>query len=446
VEKSGTVRLSVPAQSGKGTDLIESRWLADCITFDEAVLEKVPASRMTLIKAEGAAHAGTDVLSPRYFETIHNLQDEIVTANRQLSESRSRYKFDKYNGKIEHPGLKDFFEHWSASGFELYAKNPFDFFMKNILGLKEPGLDATAEAFSELDAMDFGTFMHACLENLTNLFVQQGSLDETDIDNTLQEVLVNVPVDHEDWQEKYPELLALLQAGKVDEAITQQLSNQIQDAREKLIKWSAYFQEEIEGYKVYTETAFTTKKGTGKELSMLDGTSIMLDGRIDRTDVNSATNLKRVVDYKTGKPHDIDPNDLTAGGRKFQLQLYALLASEEPDFSDIEKAEYQYFRCEDPPQARTATQEALAASRELTLAYLTAMRACIESGIFPYKGAKYGSPFMTLALDQESDRNRLSRFLHNPYKHELEKIKMSADQSTREKVIAGLSAYEGEGY
>ncbi|MDR3052859.1 MAG: PD-(D/E)XK nuclease family protein [Coriobacteriales bacterium] len=449
-QKAGAVHLSVPAQTSKGMELIESRWLGACIEFNQGELEKIPTNRRKLIEhTDGSERGDADLLSIRYFETKYDLRDAIVIANRRLCASRRRCTFDSYNGNIGHLGLRGFFSHWSASAFELYARNPFDFFMRNVLGLQEPGEDAAALAFNELSAMDFGTFLHECLERLTKLCVKHGELDAADIEATIHSIMADIPRDHLDWQENYPEIFALLQNGQVKEVLEQQLSDQVQDARAKLSRWSAHLRQEIEGYRVATEASFCTKDGSGKELALLDGRRIMLDGRIDRIDHNRSTGQKRVIDYKTGAPKDIDLGDLTAAnkqsGRRFQLQLYALLVSETKDFADVEKAEYQYFKCEDAPQARTATQEALAQCNELTLAYLTAMTAGIEAGLFPYKASRYGSPFLRQALEQENDRNRLSRVLHRPYLRALEALVPGADQALATRVLAALAADEPEG-
>lgn len=446
-QKSGTLSISVPAQTSKGTELIESRWLANCIAYADEQLRQIPVNRMKLIsRTQGEAlSCPNDILSQRYFETIHNIADEIVIANRQLSDSRSRYNLDTYNGKITHPGLKKFFPEWSASRFELYARNPFDFFMTSVLGLDKPNLGITTEVFQELDAIDFGTLIHICLEDLTKLFVEQGELSEDSIETTLSRVLASLPDAQADWEDKYPEIFDLLRNSRVDEAMGGYLSVQMQEARQMLCAWQRHFLQEIEGYRVQTEQSFGARSGITRELRLLDGSTIALNGRIDRIDVHEATGLKRIIDYKTSHPRELVAGDLTAdgkqSGRKFQLPLYAMLASEEADLADIEEAHYQYFGCEDAPHVEIATKDQLAQSCELTRAYFTYITACAEMGVFPYKANGYGSPFLRAMVDEIGERNRLSKGLHGQYDRILRSIEIDADQKLAQQAITALAEY-----
>jgi hypothetical protein len=212
-----------------------------------------------------------------------------------------------------------------------------------------------------------------------------------------------------------------------------------------LIAWRKDFEQQVEGYSVQAEQEYGIRTANFKELRLLNGSVIPLNGIIDRIDTNKETGLKRIVDYKTGKPQDLDLGDLTADGkqtgRKFQLPLYALLASTEPALADIEEAQYQYFKCEDMPHAATATQEQLKQSYELALAYFTYIDACATRGIFPYKATQYGSPFLRTAIAEIGERNRLSKGLHNHYLSFLESVELEADEHIAQTAREGLAEY-----
>jgi RecB family exonuclease len=71
------------------------------------------------------------------------------------------------------------------------------------------------------------------------------------------------------------------------------------------------------------------------------GLEILLQGRIDRIDLDDARTRFRVIDYKTGKTRVKAPPDM---GRALQLPLYLHAAAQLLDLP-VEQGEAQYFYC-----------------------------------------------------------------------------------------------------
>jgi hypothetical protein len=232
---------------------------------------------------------------------------------------------------------------------------------------------------------------------------------------------------------------------------------------EKIERWRTRFLNEIRGYTPNTELDFSHWQGTSKLLGLPDGTAIALNGRIDRCDVNDGTGTKRIVDYKSGKPQPLDPNDITSlgtgskaqSGRRFQLGLYALLASEcaadDISLSDIESAQYQYFNCGDAPHPSIATRETLAASLELYLVYLALITRAVKAGLFPYKSPHFDSKYLTGSVRSGYELARLSKRLHGRYLEQLKGLApvVGKDDEGRaeliEKAVFALAASFDEG-
>jgi hypothetical protein len=427
--KSEQVLLSVPAQNSKGLELSPSRWLDDVTNYDSNCLEKPPPNKLNIIDAACDEY----MLSERYFQTKYNLTDERVRAARDLYRDRNQQVWSAYNGIVQHPALNNWFKAWSASMFELYADNPLDFFFKNILGLPEPK-DEEAAQFDELDYLDLGTFLHSCLERLTEQYRKSKTLEAPDIQHALIRTLKDLPNKHPDWLEKYPLLFAHLDAGDAESLFNGVLRDQMSILREKIERWRMHFQNEIEGYTPSTELTFSHWQDTSKPIGLLDGATIALDGRIDRCDTNDHTGAKRIIDYKSGKPQPLDPHDITAigigskarSGRRFQLGLYALLASERTEgvdnLSDIESAQYQYFNCSDVPHPSIAAQEDLVASLKLYLVYVTLITRAVKAGFFPYKSPQYGSKYLVGSVRSNYELERLSRRLRDRYLEQLKDL------------------------
>jgi hypothetical protein len=67
---------------------------------------------------------------------------------------------------------------------------------------------------------------------------------------------------------------------------------------------------------------FTAPSAPPVEIALSDGRTLRFRGAADRVDRTGGDSLW-VIDYKTGRPREIDPDDPTAAGTMLQLPVYA---------------------------------------------------------------------------------------------------------------------------
>jgi ATP-dependent helicase/nuclease subunit B len=192
---------------------------------------------------------------------------------------------------------------WSPSRLETYGSCPYRFYTESALEFErkippEPGFDA----------LQLGTMLHSILEE-----AYRRVEDPTDVDAIIEgldslalEVFSHAPYrlgfrPSVLWHVEQEQLLVALKATVLGLA------------------------ELSEGWKPFAfERVFGIKGEPPLEID-IEGMRVLLRGIIDRLDVDEEGNL-RVLDYKTGSGH-LAPVDLI-GGRRLQLPLYALAASQ----------------------------------------------------------------------------------------------------------------------
>ncbi len=248
----------------------------------------------------------------------------------------------------------------AATSLEDYARCPFSFFMRRVLGiepLEEPE-DAAAPT-----PLERGSLYHAVLDAFLRRARADGriALSRGDLD-TLLDTAGNI-VSSGRWTfaarpgSRDLELLSL---------------------RRNVALW--LWSEVTAGSRfrpAYFEARFggAARPDDDTELSLdapvpfeaLGGVRVGFRGKIDRIDIDPASGGALVIDYKTGSP-DQKAGALFDRGRRLQLPVYILAAQAMLDASGlagrVEGAEYRYVTRAETREARSLSRERLEGARE----------------------------------------------------------------------------------
>ena len=238
---------------------------------------------------------------------------------RALEMERARWgrdAFGPYDGKVRAPGLLAGLAEGarlsgkalSPSRLETYARCPFEYFLKYVLGVAE--LEAPTEEF-ELPPLERGALLHDLLRDLYGECLSDGpfgALTDEAVARALAragEMLDRLGRVHAEnhpatWQaerEKTLEQLGALLAHERDA-----------HGQARPMRFEHEFGFESEGHSLTLDS--------GEELSFR--------GRIDRVDALTGGGIQ-VVDYKSGKTGSYRRDSL-AGGAQLQLPIYLLAA------------------------------------------------------------------------------------------------------------------------
>ena len=248
---------------------------------------------------------------------LHIMGTQIVLANRLQKEAKGEYDGDL--SKIDQILAVRYGEKagWSASRLEAYASCPFSFLASAALGLEV--IEAPQIGYQ---ANQLGSILHEVLEK-----VYPEVADPSDIASVLshlpavaQRVFEAAPKNYQFrpsplWETQQAELLLIL------EATVQAIA-------------------EMDPDQGWQPLAFEAKFGMGGQPPLVlntPGGKIRLHGLVDRIDINPQRKL-RVIDYKSGSSH-LSPQDLIEG-RRLQLPIYALAASQALDLGETVEGFY----------------------------------------------------------------------------------------------------------
>jgi ATP-dependent helicase/DNAse subunit B len=269
-------------------------------------------------------------------------------------------------GEFNQPGFT-----WSATHLETYGSCPFRYFVQHSLHLvpklpPEPGLDAA----------QLGSLYHAILERAYQFASDPAEPDS--VIHSLREQAAKIfelapqyftfipdPL----WEQQQAEILSRL------EKTVQALADISQG-------WQPMAYEQSFGYGASPALELAT--GTGK---------IRLRGFIDRLDRDNQGRT-RLIDYKTGSS-GMEAKDLLEG-RRLQLPLYALAASQALGFGEVVDGFYWSIH-ETKPHLRLAKFEegALSGAEGATtvaLDYVDRYVSNIHSAFFPPRPPAAGCP------------------------------------------------------
>ena len=238
--------------------------------------------------------------------------------------------------------------HLSASKVDTFAKCRLAYFLKYGLKLKER-VEAT------IDSMQYGTFVHAVLENTVRDVMASGGFRDISLEEVSRIAKAHIDRYVEDnfAQIDSSRLQYLLQRNMQElDWIVRELWDELRQAQYR---------------PVAVEYAF----GDGGDMPSIqipnDAMEACLDGKVDRIDVFDHPNgtFYRVVDYKTGDK-SIDYCDILCGvGLQMLLYLFVLqeqgteLLGEAPTPAGV-----QYFRAKVPHLAVEGAEDTGASSRE----------------------------------------------------------------------------------
>jgi RecB family exonuclease len=248
-------------------------------------------------------------------EQEHNLQrllaglavdgDAVVSAGMAMARARASDHFTRYDGNLAGAGVErpSRAEVTSATRLETWASCPFRYFAEVVLGITVPD---DPERTLQMDPLDKGSLVHDVLERFVSGVIAGGPKDAAQLTAVAEAVFADYEargVTGRDlfWQRDRARML--------------------RDLLELLAHDS-----EWPSTAVGTELRFGPPEPVRFELG--GGRAIAFRGAVDRIDEADDGGLV-VIDYKTGSPTrylgltELDP---TAGGRRFQLAVYALAA------------------------------------------------------------------------------------------------------------------------
>ena len=205
----------------------------------------------------------------------------------------------------------------SATRINKYYNCPFAYFCQY-------GLRVHSRDRADFGGRESGSFVHAVMETLVPQYVRDYGADNY---ATLTEEQIRKDV-HE-ASERY---VAATVTG-IDEA-TNQMAYEMQTSERKAFEVLRHLIEEFRQSR-FVPTDFELKIGEGGaipplEIPLKDGTTVKLEGYIDRVDVftQGEETYIRVVDYKTKKDQEFDLKNI-ANGVDLQMLLYLYAVCEE---------------------------------------------------------------------------------------------------------------------
>ena len=289
---------------------------------------------------------------------------------------RGKRRSDVYDGDLTHlaPVFSRRFgpDHtWSLTRIEAYRECPYRFFASSVLHLED-----RPEPVLGLDNRQLGNIYHAGLERV----FREGA-DEADDAEALIAIWDAIA---DDLLDEAPET-----EGFRPTAWWPQTREQIKETMRATLTKLA---EENRGWR---PRAFEARFGQDGEPALVvpreDGTDdrLRLRGVIDRVDTNGQGDL-RVIDYKRGSVVSYNDKSLSEG-KKLQLPLYALAASEARGFGRLVDGFYWSITQAEPSRLRLGK---FSIDKAVTLALAFAWEAVdgARSGTFSPQAPSDGCP------------------------------------------------------
>jgi RecB family exonuclease len=205
---------------------------------------------------------------------------------------------------------------WAISRLEAYARSPFSFFLREVLGIEEVEEPDDAETIS---TVDFGRLFHELLSNIVRRF-QMGNLLPLDPARSVESEMV--------MSDKADGVFAEFAArGVTGYPLVWRVKQE--KIRADLLHWLRLeYAHAASGFSpVATEWAFgRAADGSSVQIKLDEKTGLLVAGQIDRVDRGPADEVF-VLDYKTGKS-DKYRNESFCRARALQIPVY-MLATEQ---------------------------------------------------------------------------------------------------------------------
>jgi len=233
----------------------------------------------------------------------------------------------------------------SVTALRKWLECPFRFYLGSVLRL-----EAVDPAKTELDALDFGTLVHAALEALGRNPAMRDCTDAA----TLREFLLAA--------------LAAAAAARFGPGLTLPLMVQLESARQRLARVAeVQAQTRAEGWVIErVEQKFT-----------LDVGGLVVSGKIDRIDRHEGTGAIRVLDYKTSdkpvQPQTAHLRTARRSGETVPEFGRVMLGSRAYVWCDLQLPLYHRFLAAEFPG-------------ELICGYFNLPKAASDTGIAPWEG------------------------------------------------------------
>ena len=201
---------------------------------------------------------------------------------------------------------------WSISRLEAYARSPFSFFLREVLGVEE--LDEPEDA-QTISALDFGSLFHELLSNIVQRF-QMGNLLPLDPARAVENEVV--------LEDEAAKVFAEFQGRGV---IGYPLVWRVRQEKTlcDLLRWLWFEYDHAAGgfMPVATEWAFGRAADPPPAQIALDAkTTLLVAGRIDRVDRGPQEEIF-VFDYKTGRSDKMKDASFCRA-RALQIPVYML--------------------------------------------------------------------------------------------------------------------------
>lgn len=229
-----------------------------------------------------------------------------------------------YDGCLERPetleAVRRLFDpskhRWSMSRLEAYARSPFSFFLREVLGVEEIEDPEDAQTIS---ALDFGSLFHELLSNIVQRF-QMGNLLPLDPARAVENEVV--------LEDEAAQVFAAFQGrGVIGYPLVWRVRQEKTHA--DLLRWLWHEYNHAAGgfAPVATEWAFGRAADPPPAQIALDAkTTLLVAGQIDRVDRGPDDQII-VFDYKTGRP-DKYRNASFCRARALQIPVYILAAEQ----------------------------------------------------------------------------------------------------------------------
>lgn len=301
----------------------EASWLTHVASFAAGLRSlEVPATpqehRLRTLLAHGAG--------PRNPEAVDDLDDAALSAGARLVRGRSSPRLTRYDGlltdvAVTSPADPEAIRTASPTSLERWARCPFDYFVQNILGVRE--VENPEDALS-ITPLDRGSLVHDALERFVREVLDRSTLlgprDRwTPADRArLQEIGQELCDRYEAHGRTGRRILwnrdRALILGDLDATLTfDQGVREVTGAS----PWAAELSFGGAGDAVRTVA-----------LPLPDGREVRFRGMVDRIDRTEAGGLL-VADYKTGSDRGfagLSADDPDQGGTRLQLAVYGAAA------------------------------------------------------------------------------------------------------------------------
>ncbi len=307
-------------------------WIGHSASYDAALRELVsPATaREYRLRSIMAGGGGQRALS--------TLGDAALESGAAVLRGRRSDRFTRFDGNLHGLALPSPVDRAvSATALEAWAKCPFGYLARHVLGVEEI---ERPEDRLRISPADRGTLVHAVLERFVAEALAAGrpapGQPWTPADrNRLRAIAEELCEDYEArglvgralfWSRERPAILADL---------------------DRFLEEDSDHRALLGSQPVVAELAFGLRDaalGT-VGLTITDGRTVPFRGKADRVDLASDGTLE-VLDYKTGKASDYanlsddNPDD---GGRHLQLAVYGLAARAHQDRADAEVTASYWF-------------------------------------------------------------------------------------------------------